>query len=70
MGFQMSNWDKKLLKYGKMFETQMMSLEVNIPLEDALDLGWEIMNQCFTPEETGIKRSMIEKYWLKMANGK
>lgn len=69
MGFQMSNWDKKLLKYGRMFEAQMMSLEVNIPLEDALDLGWEIMNQCFTPEETGIKRSMIEKYWLKMANG-
>lgn len=63
MGFQMSNWDKKLLKYGKMFERQMMSLEVNIPLEKALDLGWEIMRGCFTPEETGIKKSLIEKYW-------
>jgi len=65
MGFQMSNWDKKLLKYGKMFERQMMSLKVNIPLEKALDLGWQIMRECFTPEETGIKKSMIEKYWAK-----
>lgn len=65
MGFQMSAWDKKLLQYGGFFEKQMMSLEVNIPLEKALDLGWEIMAKCFTPEETGIKRSMIEKHWPK-----
>ena len=65
MGFQMSPWDKKLLKYGKIFEDQIMSLEVNIPLEKALDLGWEIMAGCFTPEETGIKKAMIEKHWPK-----
>ncbi|MFC1675347.1 V-type ATP synthase subunit B [Candidatus Omnitrophota bacterium] len=65
MGFQMSNWDRKLLKYGKLFEKEMMSLEVNIPLEQALDRGWQIMADCFTPEETGIKPSIIEKYWPK-----
>lgn len=63
MGFQMSAWDKKLLHYGKIFEEKMMSLKVNIPLERALDLGWEILQECFTPEETGIKKSMIDKYW-------
>ncbi len=63
MGFQMSAWDKKLLAYGKLFEKDMMSLKVNIPLEDALDRGWQIMSDCFTPEETGIKKSLIEKYW-------
>ena len=63
MGFQMSSWDKKLLQYGKLFEEGMMSLEVNIPLEKALDRGWEIMAECFTPEETGVKPSMIEKHW-------
>jgi V/A-type H+-transporting ATPase subunit B len=63
MGFQMSAWDKKLLAYGKLFEKQMMSLDVNIPLEKALDRGWQIMAGCFTPEETGIKKSLIEKYW-------
>ena len=63
MGFQMSSWDKKLLKYGKIFEKEMMSLEVNIPLEKALDLGWQILADCFTLEETGIKKSLIEEYW-------
>ncbi|NQT00030.1 MAG: V-type ATP synthase subunit B [Candidatus Omnitrophica bacterium] len=63
MGFQMSSWDKKLLSYGRLFEDKMMSLEVNIPLEQALDLGWQIMAQCFAPEETGIKRSILKEYW-------
>lgn len=65
MGFQMSAWDKKLLRYGAIFEEKMMSLKVNIPLEEALDLGWEILEECFAPEETGIKKSMIDKHWKK-----
>lgn len=65
MGFQMSRWDKKLLRYGELFEKKMMSLEVKIPLEEALDLGWKIMAECFSPEETGIKKSLVEKYWPK-----
>ena len=63
MGFQMSAWDVKLLHYGRLFEKELMSLEVNIPLERALDRGWEILAECFAPEETGIKKSMIEKFW-------
>jgi len=69
MGFQMSNWDKKLLRYGKIFEEDIMSLKVNIPLEEALDRGWQILAQCFSPEEAGIKKSMIEKYWPKPRDG-
>jgi V/A-type H+-transporting ATPase subunit B len=68
MGFQMSAWDKKLLVYGERFEKELMSLEVNIPLERALDLCWEILADCFTPEETGIKKSLIQQYW-KAGNG-
>ncbi|MDI6606287.1 MAG: V-type ATP synthase subunit B, partial [Candidatus Omnitrophota bacterium] len=65
MGFQTSAWDRKLLKYGRIFENEMMSLAVNVPLEKALDRGWQILSECFTPEETGIKKSMIEEYWPK-----
>jgi len=65
MGFRMSEWDNKLLKYGAGFEREMMSLKVNIPLERALDLGWEMLAGCFTPEETGIRKTLIEKYWPK-----
>jgi V/A-type H+-transporting ATPase subunit B len=65
MGFRMSEWDNKLLKYGGKFEREMMSLKVNIPLERSLDLGWEILADCFTPEETGIRKALVEKYWPK-----
>ena len=65
MGFQMSGWDKKLLHYGNLFEKELMSLQVNIPLERALDLGWRILAESFSPEETGIKKSLIAEYWSK-----
>ena len=63
MGFRMSDWDTKLLKYGVIFEKEMMDLTVNIPLEGALDKGWEILADCFTPEETGLKTDLLNKFW-------
>ncbi|MFP4408954.1 MAG: V-type ATP synthase subunit B [Alkalispirochaetaceae bacterium] len=65
MGFRMTDWDQKLLKYGEMFEEQMMDLRVNIPLEDALDLGWKILADCFEPKETGLRSELIERFWPK-----
>ncbi|MDR2177259.1 MAG: V-type ATP synthase subunit B [Treponema sp.] len=65
MGFIMTPWDEKLLKYGASFERQMMDLSVNIPLERALDLGWEILADCFSPEETGLRTELIQKFWPK-----
>lgn len=63
MGFMMSEWDNKLLDYGKLFEARLMDLSVNIPLEDALDEGWEILASCFEPNETGLKSDLIVKFW-------
>lgn len=63
MGFSMSSWDKKLLKYGELFESKLMSLSVNLPLEDALDLGWEILADCFNKDETGIKSELTDEFW-------
>ncbi len=63
MGFRMSSWDDKLLKYGGMFESGMMDLSVNIPLEEALDRGWKILAECFTSEETGLRSELIKEYW-------
>ena len=65
MGFMMSEWDEKLLKYGHLFETKLMDLSVNIPLEEALDLGWDILAECFEPNETGLKTSLIQERWPK-----
>ncbi|MGN0877130.1 MAG: V-type ATP synthase subunit B [Kiritimatiellia bacterium] len=65
MGFKMSAWDQKLLKYGAKFEAGMMDLSVNIPLEEALDLGWKILAECFDKGEVGIPSKLSDKFWPK-----
>ena len=63
MGFAMSRWDEKLLKYGQLFENKLMDLSVNLSLEEALDLGWEILAECFEKDETGIKSDLTDEFW-------
>ncbi len=63
MGFSMSKWDEKLLKYGNLFENKMMDLSVNLSLEQSLDLGWEILADCFQKDETGIKSDLTDEFW-------
>lgn len=57
--------DEKLLVFSELFEHRMMNLEVNYTLEEALDLGWQTLAECFEPHEVGIKRSLLDKYWPK-----
>lgn len=68
MGFLMTEWDEKLLKYGQLFEEKLMDLRVNISLEEALDLGWKILAECFEPNETGLKTNLIRERWPKDPN--
>lgn len=65
MGFRLSRWDEKLLNYSFLFEERMMNLEVNIPIEEALNLGWKTLAECFGIQEVGIKKSLTDKYWPK-----
>jgi len=70
MGFRMNPWDRQLLKYGQMFESGMMALSVNIPLEEALDRGWSILAECFKPEETGLRTELVKQFWPKKEEAK
>jgi V/A-type H+-transporting ATPase subunit B len=70
MGFRMGEWDLKLLRYGARFEAEMMDLSVNIPLEEALDLGWKILADCFDAIETGISTSLLDAFWPKKTKKK
>ncbi len=65
MGFRLSRWDQKLLEYSFLFEERMMNLEVNIPITEALNLGWKTLAECFDPHEVGIKQDLLNKYWPK-----
>ncbi len=70
MGFRMSDWDSKLIKFGELFELELMTLSVNLPLEKALDTGWSILAACFEKHEVGLKSDLVEKFWQPTANNK
>jgi V/A-type H+-transporting ATPase subunit B len=52
-----------VLRFGKLFEARFMDIQVSMPLEDALDLGWRTMAECFSPEELLMKDELVEKYY-------
>ncbi|MHC4270070.1 MAG: V-type ATP synthase subunit B [Planctomycetota bacterium] len=63
MGFRMTRSDNRFIKYGVLFERNLMDLSVEISLEGALDTGWRILSECFVPEETGLRTELTKRFW-------
>jgi V/A-type H+-transporting ATPase subunit B len=40
-----------------------MGIDISMSLEDALDLCWKTMAECFAPEDLLMKQHLIEKYY-------
>ena len=64
-GFDLSDYDLRCLDYAKEYATRLLSIDVNIGIEEMLDTAWEIFAKFFTPAETGIKQALVDKYWKK-----
>lgn len=63
MAFELSDYDRQLLKFGKLFRQHFMELEVSMELEDALDLAWKMMADCFSAEQLLMKQELVNKYF-------
>jgi V/A-type H+-transporting ATPase subunit B len=42
-----------------------MDIEVAMPLEEALDLSWKTLAECFSEEELLMRQHLIDKYFPK-----
>ena len=67
MAFELSAFDHKLLKFGKLFRDRFMKIDVSLPLEEALDLCWQTLAECFDAHELLMKDSLVEKYFQREA---
>lgn len=65
MAFDLSDFDRKLLRFGKLFVERFMDIRVSMPLNTALDLCWSTLRECFEPEELLMKQTLIEKYFSR-----
>jgi V/A-type H+-transporting ATPase subunit B len=63
MGFEKTAEDERYLRYGQLFYERFMDLKVDIGINEALDLGWWTLGECFTPDEVGIKQELLDRYW-------
>jgi V/A-type H+-transporting ATPase subunit B len=67
MAFELSNFDRKLLKFGTLFRQRFMDINVALKLKDALDLCWQTLAECFEPQELLMKQALVEKYFQRKA---
>jgi V/A-type H+-transporting ATPase subunit B len=70
MAFDLSPLDRKLLRFGRLFRERFMSIGVNMPLEEALDLSWRTMAECFEPSELLMKQVLVDKYYPAANKGR
>ena len=62
MAFDLSDYDHQLIRFGGLFRQHFMALDVAMPLEQALDLAWQILADCFEPEQLLMKAELVDKY--------
>ena len=62
-GFDLSDYDLRCLDYAKEYSNRLLAIDVNISITEMLDTGWELFSKYFTKAETGLRDSLIEKYW-------
>jgi V/A-type H+/Na+-transporting ATPase subunit B len=65
MAFDLSAFDEKLLKFGKLFAKRFMDIRISMPLNEALDLSWQTLGECFEADELLMKQALVEKYFRK-----
>ncbi|MEM8937607.1 MAG: V-type ATP synthase subunit B, partial [Pseudomonadota bacterium] len=68
MAFELSDYDEKLLKFANLFRIRFMQIEVSMPLEEALDLSWRTLAECFDANELVVKQELVDKYFTAAQN--
>ncbi len=69
MAFELSAFDMKLLRFGRLFAQRFMDINVSMPLEKALDACWQTLAECFEPAELLMRKELVDKYFPKSAGG-
>ena len=67
MAFELSPFDLRLLRFGRLFRQRFMDLRVSMPLEQALDRCWATLAECFAPEDLLMKQALVERYYPRAA---
>ena len=62
-GFDLSDYDKRALDFARDYSEKLLSIDVNIEIEQMLDTAWALFAKYFERGEVSIKQELAEKYW-------
>jgi V/A-type H+-transporting ATPase subunit B len=63
MAFDLSPFNHRTLKFKDLFVERFMDINADMALNDALDLCWQTLAECFEPEELLMKQHLVDKYY-------
>lgn len=62
-GFDLTDYDERTLRFGKEYSRKLLSIDVNIGIEEMLETAWKLFAKYFDQAEVAIKQSLMDKYW-------
>ncbi|TPV35393.1 V-type ATP synthase subunit B [Paucihalobacter ruber] len=62
-GFDLNEYDKRCLAFAKDYSRKLLAVDVNIPIDQMLDTGWQLLQTYFKKFEVGIKENIMDHYW-------
>lgn len=63
-GFDLTEYDRRTLDFAREYSRQLLAIDINVEVESMLDTGWKLFGKYFSKDEVGIKRELMDTYWV------
>jgi len=63
-GFDLTDYDERAIKFSSEYSDKLLAIDVNIEVDAMLDTAWKLFGKFFSQSEVGIKKSIMDKYWV------
>lgn len=65
-GFDLTDYDRRTLRFSKAYVEQILAIDVNIDPEEMLNKTWALFASHFTIEEVSVKKEFTDMYWKEI----
>jgi V/A-type H+-transporting ATPase subunit B len=66
-GFDLTEYDRRALDFAKEYSRELLAIDINIEIDKMLDTCWRLFGKYFNKDEVGIKKELMDKYWVGAA---
>ena len=63
-GFDLTDYDERAIQFSSEYSNKLLAIDVNIQVNQMLDTGWQLFGKYFSKAEVGIKKEIMDKYWV------